>query len=142
MGGDRVLSGRPGPGQKRRSRAARSDRRLAVDGRSAAAHGARAQPLRDVRDISRIAYGFIASQALFAALELDLFSLLADGGRTLGQLADDTDVPVDQMATLLSALTSLGLVIPEGNLYRNAPASHRYLVRGAPGDFGDYYRYQ
>lgn len=113
-----------------------------MDGRSTAAHGARAQPLRDVRDISRIAYGFIASQALFAALELDLFSLLADGGRTLGQLADDTDVPVDQMATLLSALTSLGLVIPEGNLYRNAPASHRYLVRGAPGDFGDYYRYQ
>ena len=46
------------------------------------------------------------------------------------------------MATLLSALISLGLVVSEGNLYRNAPASDRYLVRGAPGDFGDYYRYQ
>ena len=113
-----------------------------MDDRSAVAHETRAQPLRDVRDISRIAYGFIASQALFAALELDLFSLLADGGKTLRQLTHDTDVPVDRMATLLSGLTSLGLVVSEGELYRNAPASNRYLVRDAPGDFGDYYRYQ
>jgi precorrin-6B methylase 2 len=46
------------------------------------------------------------------------------------------------MATLLSALTSLGLLVLEGSLYTNAPASNRYLVRGAPGEFGDYYRYQ
>jgi hypothetical protein len=31
------------------------------------------EPLTDVRDISRIAYGFMASKALFAALNLDLF---------------------------------------------------------------------
>ena len=36
------------------------------------------EPLTDVRDISRIAYGFIASKALFAALELDLFSRLLE----------------------------------------------------------------
>lgn len=54
---------------------------------------ARIGELRDVRDISRIAYGFIASQALFAALELDLFSLLADGRKPLKQLADDTKRP-------------------------------------------------
>ena len=33
------------------------------------------------RDIAAIAYGFMASKALFAALEIGLFSLLADGPR-------------------------------------------------------------
>jgi hypothetical protein len=32
--------------------------------------GASTEPLTDVRDISRIAYGFMASKALFAALNL------------------------------------------------------------------------
>jgi hypothetical protein len=32
-----------------------------------------AGPLHNVRDISQIAYGFMASKVLFAALDLDLF---------------------------------------------------------------------
>jgi hypothetical protein len=35
-------------------------------------------PLTDVRQISRIAYGFIASKALFAALNLDLRLIVAN----------------------------------------------------------------
>jgi len=31
------------------------------------------EPLSEVRDISRLAYGFLASKALFAALNLELF---------------------------------------------------------------------
>jgi hypothetical protein len=34
-----------------------------------------AAPLENVRDISQIAYGFMASKVLFAALDLDLFGL-------------------------------------------------------------------
>ena len=37
------------------------------------------QPIEDVRQISAIAYGFIASKALFAALELDLFTRIEQG---------------------------------------------------------------
>lgn len=102
----------------------------------------RTGPLRDVRDISRIAYGFIGSQALFAALELDLFSVLSGGGKPLDEIARLTGVPADRLATLLSALASLGLLDSSAGRFTNAPASERYLVRGAPGDFGDYYRYQ
>ena len=43
-----------------------------------------AEPLDNVRDISRIAYGFIASKVLFAALDQLLaraFAALAPGGR-------------------------------------------------------------
>jgi 2-hydroxy-4-(methylsulfanyl)butanoate S-methyltransferase len=45
-----------------------------------------AEPLDNVRDISRIAYGFMASKVLFAALDLDLFGLLARAPKTAGAL--------------------------------------------------------
>ena len=50
------------------------------------------EPLTDVRDISRIAYGFIASKALFAALELDLFSRLLEP-KTIDALARESGHP-------------------------------------------------
>lgn len=99
-------------------------------------------PISDVRDISRIAYGFMASKALFAALNIDLFGRLADGPRALDELSAATGVTANRLRTLLEALSGLGLVVPEGGRYANAPASQRYLVREAPAYFGDYYRFQ
>ncbi len=46
------------------------------------------EPLTHVRDISRIAYGFMASKALFASLNLDLFSRLS------GQTSRPCRIPV------------------------------------------------
>jgi 2-hydroxy-4-(methylsulfanyl)butanoate S-methyltransferase len=46
------------------------------------------------------------------------------------------------MQTLLHALTGLGLIVADEAGYANAPACARYLVRGAPGDFGEYFRLQ
>jgi 2-hydroxy-4-(methylsulfanyl)butanoate S-methyltransferase len=99
-------------------------------------------PITDVRDISRIAYGFMGSKALFAALNLDLFSHLAAKSKPLDDLVRDTGVPLNRLRTILAALTGIGLLAKDGELYRNAPASQRYLVRGAPAYFGDYYRFQ
>jgi 2-hydroxy-4-(methylsulfanyl)butanoate S-methyltransferase len=99
-------------------------------------------PLTDVRDISRVAYGFMGSKALFSALNIDLFSHLAGNGKTLETLVEETGVASYRLRTLLAALTAIGLVDRQGNTYRNAPASDRYLVRGAPAYFGDYYRFQ
>ena len=101
-----------------------------------------ATPLADVRDISRIAYGFMGSKALFSALNIDLFSHLAENSKTLEALVEETGVASNRLRTLLAALTAIGLVDGQGNTYRNAPASNRYLVRGAPAYFGDYYRFQ
>jgi hypothetical protein len=42
------------------------------------------EPIDDVRAISRIAYGFAASKALFVALEHDLFGKLDGGPMGLG----------------------------------------------------------
>jgi hypothetical protein len=99
-------------------------------------------PITDVRDISRIGYGFMASQALFAALELDVFGRLADGPKSLPVLADETGVAAHRLVALLSACVGLGLLGMEGDRYVNAPASASYLVRSAPMYFGDYFRFQ
>jgi ubiquinone/menaquinone biosynthesis C-methylase UbiE len=101
------------------------------------------EPLTDVRQISRIAYGFFASKALFAALNLNIFGHLAAGRTRLDSLADTTGVAANRLATLLSALASVGLVARgDDESWTNAPAAARYLVPGEPAFFGDYYRLQ
>ncbi len=94
------------------------------------------------RELSSIAYGFMASKALFAALGVDLFTHLAAGPRRTAELSEDTGIAVPRLSTLLHALSATGLIVPQGQAYINAPACQRYLVRGAPADFGDYFRLQ
>ena len=101
-----------------------------------------ADPLTNVRDISRIAYGFMASKVLFAALDLDLFGLLATAPKTADDLAGATGLLTRRLEILLTACVSLGLLVKDGDAYANAPASQSYLVRDAPSYFGDYYRFQ
>src|SRR3982074_2339031 len=100
------------------------------------------EAMTDVRQISRIAYGFMASKALFSALDLGLFDLIAAEPTTLDQLSDKTGVARNRMATLLSALLALGLLVRAEKSYANAPATQRYLVRGSDAFLGDYYGLQ
>jgi hypothetical protein len=101
---------------------------------------ARPSPIEDVREISAITYGFMASKALFAALEFDLFTHVAQGA-DFGALAKVTGIAENRLVTLLAALKSLGLISEVGGCLINAPATARYLVAGAPGDFRDYVRF-
>ncbi len=98
--------------------------------------------VEDVREISRLAYGFMGSKVLFTALQVDLFTQLADGPLTISELSGATGVAEHRLSTLLSALASLGLVISAEGRWANASAAQRYLVDGAPEGFGDYYRLQ
>jgi ubiquinone/menaquinone biosynthesis C-methylase UbiE len=93
-------------------------------------------------DISTIAYGFMASKALFAALEIGVFTVLADGPLTPVELAARTGLAAGRLRTLLHALAGVGLVVRDGSTFGNAPAADRYLVRGRADDFGDYFRLQ
>lgn len=96
----------------------------------------------DRHALADIAYGFMASKALFAGLELDLFSRLAEEPRSCAQLSAATGTAGNRLQTLLHALTALGLTHLDGGRYSNGPAAQRWLVRGAPEDYGDYYRLQ
>lgn len=96
------------------------------------------KPLTDVRQISALTYGFIASKALFAALDLDLFTRIAGGIDTLPALARETGAAANRLRTLLTALKTVGLITEADGRFANAPATAAYLVAGAPGDFRDY----
>lgn len=100
------------------------------------------KPLDSAEDISILAFGFMASKALFAALHVDVFGALASGAKTLEELATATKIPAHRMQTLVTALVSVGLLTRYGDRIANAPASDSYLVRSNPNYFGDYLRYQ
>lgn len=98
------------------------------------------KPLDDVRQISALTYGFIASKALFAALDLDLFTKIAKGTVTVSALAEATRTAPNRLRTLLTALKTIGLISEAEGKFTNAPATATYLVAGAAGDFRDYIR--
>ena len=99
-------------------------------------------PISDVREISNIAYGFIASKVLFAALNARLFDVLAPKAHGLEALSVETGIAANRLETLLTACTSLGLIEQGPDGYRNAPACQQYLVSESPKYFGDYFRFQ
>jgi 2-hydroxy-4-(methylsulfanyl)butanoate S-methyltransferase len=99
-----------------------------------------AKPIEDVRDISAITYGFMASKALFAALDFDLFTHIDHGTDAVIELAKASGVSENRLVTLLTALKSLGLIVEREGRFANAPATAKFLVAGASGDFRDYVR--
>ena len=65
------------------------------------------QPIKqieDVHDISAITYGFMASKALFAALDFDLFTRIEEGINSATALARATKISENRLVTLLAAL--------------------------------------
>jgi hypothetical protein len=98
------------------------------------------KPIEEVRDISAITYGFMASKALFAALEFDLFTHIETGTCSAAALASVTGIAENRLVTLLAALKSVGLIAERDGQLSNAPATSKFLVAGAPGDFRDYVR--
>lgn len=104
------------------------------------ADASQAKPIEDVRDISAITYGFMASKALFAALDFDLFTHIDRGAYTLIGLAKATGVSENRLLALLAALKSLRLIVERDGRFANAPATAKFLVAGASGDFRDYVR--
>ena len=95
-------------------------------------------------EVSSIAFGFMASKALFAGLHIDVFTLLADGPKSSAEIAGKSSIPMNRVTTLMTALTSIGLVDrdEEGEIYSNSPGAEAFLAKGAKYEFGDYLRYQ
>jgi ubiquinone/menaquinone biosynthesis C-methylase UbiE len=92
----------------------------------------------EAHEISDIAFGFMGSKALFAALEFGFFNHLSKGPLTAAQLAEKSGLHTDRALTLLTALAGLGLVSVEDGQFSNSPAADAFLVEGAKYDFSDY----
>jgi 2-hydroxy-4-(methylsulfanyl)butanoate S-methyltransferase len=100
--------------------------------------------VESAEDVSRVAFGFMASKALFAGLHIDVFTHLAAGPKNSDAIAKAAGIPVNRVTTLMTALTGVGLVERHGanETYSNAPGAEAFLAKGSKYEFGDYLRYQ
>lgn len=98
--------------------------------------------VNSAEEVSRIAFGFMASKALFAGLHINVFTHLADGPKTCGEISKKSGVPENRVTTLMTALYSIGLVGWEKEKYSNSPGADAFLSQTSKYDFGDYLRYQ
>jgi SAM-dependent methyltransferase len=90
----------------------------------------------DVQGLVDLTLAHYRFQYLAAAVELDLFTLLArHPGLTRPELATRLELCETPIRTLLLCLRSVGLVRREGDRYFNSPLADRYLTQDRPDNF-------
>lgn len=84
-------------------------------------------------NIAQAIRGFQASRALLTAIELDVFTSVADGAAA-NEVA--SRLGTDQRATemLLNALVALEMLEKNDRVFRNTPAAARFLTASSPED--------
>jgi 3-hydroxy-5-methyl-1-naphthoate 3-O-methyltransferase len=90
-------------------------------------------PMRVMEDL----WAFCKSQALIAAVELDLPSHIAAGNRTAKQIAAAANASERGVEHLLDALVGLGYLNKKNSGYGLEPVSRQFLVRGKELYMGD-----
>lgn len=95
--------------------------------------------IQGIIDLSSAFYG---SAVLFAALEHDVFTVLAtEGTATSDALAQRCQADARGMRLLLDACVAIGLLTKTGDAYANTPSTAATLVAGAPHDLTRAIRY-
>jgi len=87
----------------------------------------------DTVRLQHLSWSFGASAALFAALDLDVFTKISEGAGTLEEIASRTAMEARNVDRLLAVLHALELVERTGDRFRNAPDVERFLVKGKRG---------
>ncbi|MFG1955812.1 methyltransferase [Micromonospora sp. NPDC048830] len=90
----------------------------------------------------RLSTGFWSFKTFAAALELSLFTRLAEG-RTMSatEVSAELGLPHRPADLLLAACASLGLLEKRGDGYGNTALAEMFLVEGRPYYFGGFVRY-
>jgi SAM-dependent methyltransferase len=97
-------------------------------------------------DLDSVAYGFMASQALFSGLELGLFDKIAAGGEKgiqAQEIWEAVGIKAPRVTTLLTALTAVKcLRRTDDGYYTLSPNTARFMVSSSKHYYGDYLQYQ
>jgi len=93
-------------------------------------HAPSAQYLED------LATGYWYSEALFAAVEMDIFSLLDQDGATAGELSRMLSADAAGLDRFLNTLVQTGLLAVHKKRYFNTVISSEHLVSGKDGYMG------
>jgi hypothetical protein len=86
--------------------------------------------------ILQLGMAFWGSKALLSAVELGVFTSLADGPRTAEQLIAELELQRRGTIDWLDALVSLGMLERNGDEYANASATDLFLDRNKPSYIG------
>lgn len=97
---------------------------------------------RGVERLNEMAFGFKKTGALLAAIDLGLFTAVSQGAGTVDEIAAVIGIDPESADRLLIVCSALDLVGATDGRFVNQPDVERYLVKGAPGYFGDYLCYQ
>ncbi|KAL1500481.1 hypothetical protein AB1Y20_013138 [Prymnesium parvum] len=102
-------------------------------------------PADDI-DVDNVAYGFMASQALFTGLEMGLFDAIAAGpeaGLNIDELKAAANCSAPRLQTLVTSLVAIKSLkrTPDGR-YTLSPNTARFLVQSSKQYYGDYLKYQ
>ena len=84
----------------------------------------------------QILSGIYASKTLGAAVELDLFTKIADSGVTFEEVAGMLDLELRPAEMLVSGCAALGLLEQRDGHFYNSVLSEKYLIAGKPEYFG------
>jgi hypothetical protein len=86
-------------------------------------------PNNDFLELMSFVRGFRPAKILMVATDLKLFNLLEEPA-SAANLAPQVKADPRALEILLNALAALGLVVKEGERFRNGELTSRYLVRG------------
>lgn len=86
--------------------------------------------------IMQLGFGYWSSKTLLSAVELGLFSELAEGPLVLDEIRTRLGIHERSARDFLDALVALGMLQREDGKYGNAPATDLYLDRNKPTYIG------
>jgi len=87
-------------------------------------------------------FAFKQTGTLIAAIELNLFTKVAESPTEPAEIAEKIGLPANAAERLMIACATIGLLEKRGSKYVNAPDVDRYMVKGRPPYFGDFLVYQ
>ncbi|CAE8731116.1 unnamed protein product, partial [Polarella glacialis] len=97
-------------------------------------------------DLDSVAYGFMASQALFAGLELGIFDHIAKAGEkglNVEGIWKASGIEAHRTTTLLTSLTAVKCLRRSSDgFYTLSPNTAQYMVTSSRHFYGDYLQYQ
>jgi len=85
--------------------------------------------------------GYMVSKTLFAAVDAGLFEAAGDGGATPAELAGRCALPERSARAMADLMADAGLLIRDGDRFRNAPDAEAFLAGRGPFDLRPLGRY-
>lgn len=92
----------------------------------------------DPFDVMLSGWSFVRTKVLFAAIDLEIFTVLDAGPMTLGEIQEKAGLHPRGARDFLDMLVAMGMLERAAGKYANSPAAAEYLVQGKPNYAGGF----